>query len=341
MIVYNTKMADLKTAEHIAYFMIGNLKLSRYDENFVNSIQNLNQITTNQVELFYKIVCKYRRQFEKFQLNVDELIYLPWTSTVVESKPDYTDGHVAVVDDTITFKCPFNRNFITEFRKIENNTFLWNRDDRQYVAKFGMHQLKVLLPVAAKHFPVLHFCDITTKILAELTNYNDAKYWQPTLVCRNENLFIASTNQALHDALADIELSTDPATLAKLVTYGVTISDEVIDPTNKEQVFASTFFNKVEVTEALNIVPLIIKLGFNYAYLSGSTTSPIRRELKTQLMMANIDVGEPDAYGRVPDDFKNSSNPVIIRFRLAEDFYIPAKVGKIIQLVNSQPINIK
>jgi hypothetical protein len=332
-------MADLKTAEHIAHFMIGNLKLSRYDEKFIESIQHLAQVTTNQVELFYKIICKYRRQFIKFNLNVDELIYLPWTIKVVESQPDYTDGHVAIVNDTITFKCPFNRNFITEFRKIENNTFIWNRDERQYVAKFGTHQLKVLLPAAAKYFSVLRFCHITEHLISELSKYETATYWQPTLVRRNGNLLIAASNQSLDDALYGFSLSVEPTALAYLTKHGVTISSDLIN--DDVQAFASTFFNKVEITEALNIVPLIAKLGFDYVYLSGSAASPIRRELKRQLMLENITVGEPDVYGRPPEDFKKSTNSVIIKFRLAEDFFAPHRVGKIIQLVNSQPINIK
>ena len=339
--MYNIKMADLKTAEHIAYFMIGNLKLSRYDKKFIESIQHLTQVTTNQIELFYKIICKYRRQFIKFNLNVDDLIYLPWTIKVVESQPDYTDGHVAIVNGNITFKCPFNRNFITEFRKIENNIFLWNRDERQYVAKFGTHQLKVLLPVAAKYFSVLHFCNITENLIAELSKYEIAKYWQPTLIRRNGNLLIAASNQYLDDALGEFQLNTDPKSLSYLTQHGVTISSDLIDNDNYEQRFAATFFNKVEITDALNIVPLITKLGFDYVYLSGSAASPIRRELKRQFMLENITVGEPDGYGRPPEDFKKSSNPVIIKFRLAEDFFVPSKVGKIIQLVNSQPINIK
>jgi hypothetical protein len=196
-----------------------------------------------------------------------------------------------------------------------------------------------LLPAAAKYFSVLRFCHITEHLISELSKYETATYWQPTLVRRNGNLLIAASNQSLDDALYGFSLSVEPTALAYLTKHGVTISSDLIN--DDVQAFASTFFNKVEITEALNIVPLIAKLGFDYVYLSGSAASPIRRELKRQLMLENITVGEPDVYGRPPEDFKKSTNSVIIKFRLAEDFFAPHRVGKIIQLVNSQPINIK
>jgi hypothetical protein len=105
-------MVELKTAEHIAHFMMGNISLSRFDKKFVESLQLLKQVTTNQVELFYRIIYKYRRQLSKHELDADVLIHLPWTMKVVESAPQYTDGHLSIEDNQIIFKCPFNRSFI-------------------------------------------------------------------------------------------------------------------------------------------------------------------------------------------------------------------------------------
>ena len=48
-------MVELKTAEHVAHYMVGNISLSRFDKKFVESLQVLKQVTTNQVELFYNI----------------------------------------------------------------------------------------------------------------------------------------------------------------------------------------------------------------------------------------------------------------------------------------------
>ena len=66
-------MVELKTAEHIAHFMMGNISLSRFDKKFVESLQLLKQVTTNQVELFYRIIYKYRRQLGKHELDADKL----------------------------------------------------------------------------------------------------------------------------------------------------------------------------------------------------------------------------------------------------------------------------
>jgi hypothetical protein len=336
-------MADLTKAEHIAYFMISKIKLSRYDEKFIESIQHLDRVTTNQVELFYKILYKYRRQFNKFDLDVDKLLYLPWTATIIESKPEYTSGHVEIVNGDIVFKCPYNRNFVSEFRKQENNIFVWDKENRYYVAKYGSYQLKILLPLAQKHFPVVNYCPVTTALVENLYPYTDVKYWSPTLIKRNGNLFVVATNESLNNAISNIELNTDIKTLATLVSYGISISDDAIDLQNKEQVFASTFETKVEITDALTIVPLLKQMGFDYAYFSTATFigNTVKADLRKALELAGIKTGETDSYGRIPKGFKESIKPVSIKFRSTDDSFAPHKIGKIVQFVNSQPIDVK
>ena len=65
---------DFKTLEDVGTFMLINIRLSRYDLQFVNNLTNMigvkNTITTNQDSLFRKIALKYRKTISSIDFNV-------------------------------------------------------------------------------------------------------------------------------------------------------------------------------------------------------------------------------------------------------------------------------
>lgn len=336
-------MVELKTAEHVAHFMHSTIKLSRYDQKFVDSIIGATQVTTNQVELFYKIIFKYRRQFANHELNVDDLIFLPWNANVIESLPDYTDGHIEIVDDKIIFKCPYNRNFVSEFRKEQANPFVWIKEKRYYEAPYGVHQLKLVSTTSVKFFKTVHFCPTTTKLLETLYPYENVKYWHPTLVKVNGNFIIHAMNEALDNALGDMKIDDNPKTLSRLVQYGVEIDESVIDKNDPKQVFISTMISKVEVIDALNIVEWLKEIECDFVYFSGtSLLNTLKKQVQNELVAVGIPYDEINLFDKsINSTIKDKSFPVIVRFKSNQSSSDPHRVGKIIQLVNSLPVNIK
>jgi len=339
-------MVELKTAEHIAHFMVANISLSRFDKKFVESLQVLKQVTTNQVELFYRIIYKYRRQLSKHELDADTLIHLPWTMKVVESAPQYTDGHVSIENDKIIFKCPYNKNFIDTFRKEDTNTFVWDKERKYYSADYSTHSLKILVKTAIKFFKVIHYCDITTGLLDSLKQYETVKYWQPTLKQINGNLFIVATTEQLDEALGDIVLDTTPITISKLVYHGVHIDESIYDTNDERQMFMSNRIYEMEVNDVLNIVPWLLEIKCDYVVFTGNRIlADVRKTLRDKLTLAGIRI-DPESkwlYNSKDKVCTNYDFPVIIRFRTSRDPNVdePVKAGKIVQLVNSQPIDIK
>jgi hypothetical protein len=336
-------MVELKTAEHIAHFMVGNISLSRFDKKFVESLQVLKQVTTNQVELFYRIIYKYRRQLSKHELDADTLIHLPWTIKVIESAPLYTDGHVSIVDNQIIFKCPYNKNFIDAFRKQDTNTFVWDKEHRQYSAEYSTHALKLLVNSATKIFKVVHYCSITSDLLDQLKEYETCKYWKPTLTRINGNLYIVSTTEQLDEALGDTVLDTEPSTIAKLTYYGIHIDESIYDSNDARQTFISNRICEMEVNDVLNIVPWLVEIGCDYVVFTGNKIlADVRKNLKQQLIDANIIVDSDATWSnKIKTDSSKFKFPVAIRFRSAAGYEEPIKVAKVVQLVNSQPIDIK
>jgi len=336
-------MVELKTAEHIIHFMkSGVISLSRYDDRFISNLQILKQVTTNQVELFYKLIYKYRRQLSKHGFDADNLIQLPWTMPVVESTEAYTDGHVEIVNNTITFKCPYNRSFIDAFRKQPMNMFQWNRENRQYESKFGTHALKILLETASTVYKKVHCCETTVKIVDSLKQYGGVKYWKPTLLRVNGNLMIVATNQYIDEAITDIPLNDDPFTLSRLAFYGITIDPSLHDNSDRMK-FISSMHSTLEMTDVINIVPWLKEIGCDCVYMSGpSVISHSKQQLTALLAEEKIKYFDTvNQFSRTPSTAQYEF-PVLVRFKKSLDSsFDPYKVGKIIQLVNSQPINIK
>lgn len=332
-------MVEPKTIEQLLHFMKGHIHLSRYDEKFIDNISILKQVTTNQVVLLHTLLFKYQRQFAKHELHVDKLVDLPWSVNVVESSTQYTEGHINISDDIIYFKCPFNRTFIDSFRKVPLNSFVWDKIERQYKAPYSTYSLKLLLATADQYFPVINKCQVSEYILDELSRYETAKYWQPTLVNRNGNLFIVATNSSLDECLGDMVLNTDVSTLARLASYGIAIEDNLIEDTPKHKFVCETV-TRVELSDLTTMISWLKELQCDLVYISGSSVSNSLRDLLKKELKA-VGIKHCDTNTTVA----NSSDynfPVIVKFRHKfESTYDPAKVGKIIHLVNSEPINIK
>ena len=69
-------MIELNNKEQLIYYMVANLRLSRYDIRFLQNLEKISsvkkRITSNQVELVDKLIEKYERQFVKNQMFIME-----------------------------------------------------------------------------------------------------------------------------------------------------------------------------------------------------------------------------------------------------------------------------
>lgn len=336
-------MIELKTAEHVIQFMnSGQISLSRYDEKFISSLSTIHRVTTNQVELFYKLIYKYARQLTKFELNPETLINLPWNMPVVESLPEYTNGHIEIIDDLLTFKCPFNRTFINEFRKQPDNTFLWSQDRRRYESKFSPHALQLLLNTASKNYKDINLCPVTQKLIDDLHPFASCTNWDPTLKIINGNLMIASINPIIDELTKDIPLELTVESLSKFAEFGIMVSEEVYGDDERLQFAASLVFTQ-EANTVINIIPWLQELECDMVYISGGAgLTPYRASLMRGLKEANMPHCEIGGFNKKTSPATSYKFPVLIKLRPSFDNgYEPYKVSKIINVRNSEPINIK
>ena len=247
--------------EHLLYFLLqGKISLSSYDYKFMTNLQTIlhqsNRITSNQAKLFDTLIRKYNKQlFTKLYPDtidsIDMLLDLPWNATQIDSTPEYTSAHVALSKDneTITIRVPFKKSFISTFRdQVKHNTFVWDKEQKQYIAPFSTSALKIAYTHLPKHFETVRYSADLSDILNKLKLY-EAEIWDPTLVKIRENQYVvAACNSVLHDILPET-LALDVEALYKLSSLGVNIDKDVMSQLTPELIFAAQRFIEVDIND--------------------------------------------------------------------------------------------
>lgn len=332
---------DFKTLNDVATWMLTNIRLSRYDEQFVNNLTfytvQYNRITSNQDLLFKKVIGKYKRQFLYHKVIVSDLLSLGWHVHIVPSVPEYTGATIMIEGNKIIFRSPYNKNFLTALRKISLPSLTWYREKRQHEAEYSPTVLKQLMYLSADHYDVLNYCDTVTQIINSLSEYESIKYWVPTLVYNNNHYYIAAINEPLYNAIKDIELTDNLKTVATLVKYGINIDESVTvhfletEPLEKIK-FASTFEVQAEIRDA-NIIMTWLK-EFGCDAITEPKSFLTRNMIDIDRTLLNICT--------TPNELINYENPVIVYqkgvFSLSNEK--PMKLFKTIKFINSEPIDL-
>jgi hypothetical protein len=326
--------------DQLAHYMInGHLHLSKKDYGFFNNIKSIvhnnKPVTSNQNKLFDKLLTKYQRQLHKLNLSVEELISLPWKVEVLESKQEYLDAYISIENDTIIIRSPFNNKFIQIFRKIPLNEFVWDKVKRIYTAPLSTYQLRIAVDIVSKCYEDVVYCDNVKSILKQIEEYNNIKYWQPTLVKINNNFYIVATNNSLNDSIKHIELNDDPKTFYLLSQYGVTIHEDLLS--DEYSKFASEYFTEVDSKDLLDLCDWLNNLNVEYVFTSRDLV--YSKELSNDLKVALL---EKHIACRPAKEFDTFTNGVLLKTNSSWTTISSIKnYSKIIHLTNSRPVKVK
>jgi hypothetical protein len=255
---------NMKNKEQLLYFFLqGKISLSQYDYKFMANLQSIIQnnmrVTSNQAELFGKLISKYNKQLIKQGLVKEELKALPWKTLIVESTSEYTGAVVSLLENDLNIRVPFNKTFISAFRNVKNNEFNWSKETKSYSAPFSTNSLKIAYSTLPKFFPTVRYDDNLQGIINELKQY-EGLIWNPTLVDINGNLMVASITPELAAVMDSITLSLDPSTLFKLSHMGIEVAPELIEKDPRLQ-FASNQVYEVEITDIEHIIGWMRNVG--------------------------------------------------------------------------------
>ncbi len=219
------------TKEQLVYYLIRNISLGTYDKRFLSNLENLflqhKPVTSNQADLLNKIILRYMKQLRKKEIDANEMVNLEWTVDPIESTSEFTDAFITIKNDTVELKTPYKKDFISEIRTKELD-IVWHKETKHWTAPLCESVLKHFIKCVEKHYHMIHYCSATKAIINTLADYESATCWDPTLVKINGNLYIAGITSPLYEVIKDIPLTVEPDILARLVCYGVTISNDVI-----------------------------------------------------------------------------------------------------------------
>lgn len=338
-------------AEEVLDLMLSHLSLSRYDQKFFYNLQLSNvlpkkPITSNQAALFTKVVKKYNRQLALFKLDANQIAELPWTLKVIESSPEYTHANVSIEGDELILKCPFKQAFVQEFRDLR--VMIWDREKRLYSTEFGLYKLKSILGCVMKHYDQIKFCDKIQNIINEISIYDEEDCWEPTLTVCNGQLYIFNLNESLANAISNIELNTELSTLSLLCAYGINVSEKLktvlLKKYSPEDItFATNRQHVWEVSDIAGLADKLKKINCDYA-LHVSIHQSLESDSYHKTLANYVDFPVQSSNMRkITIAVKDYKMPVICKSMSAYTFFGAGcyYAGKIINLVNSNPIEIK
>jgi hypothetical protein len=332
----------MQKKEHLLHYMMkGHVHLSKKDYGFFNNlsyiIKEKNQVTSNQNKLFDKLITKYQRQLRKCGNDIDILQKLVWDVSVVDSSQEYLVPRLYIEGNELCLRTPFNTNFVRSFKLAKDNTFVWNKDQRLYRSSFYTHALRLAYDSCNMFFGTLDMSDDIMELIAPLKQFeNDTK--APILTTSQGKYYINNINTNLAEAIKDIELNDSPQTLYHLSRYGI-IVDEVIIKEDPLKLFASQYVAKIDLDLMLtDKIDYIKKLGITDVYIPMKHASIIDKSIRTILQKEGITI-----HGNV-DNIVDGT--VIIKRVLGTDRINmlgvdPRKIGKVIHITNSRPVDIK
>ena len=333
----------MKNKEQLLYFFLqGKISLSQYDYKFMANLQTMIQrdhrVTTGQANLFDNLISKYKKQLTKCGLDKVELKALDWNSTLVESTTEYTGAYVSLFNDTLNIRVPFNKSFISKFREVKDNTFVWDKESKVYRTNFSTTALKISTRVLHKFFPTVKYCDELSPILTSLAELGTGTtVWNPTLCMVNDKLIIAGCNSIIGELVKDMTLSLEPSILFKLNRMGIDIDPAIISDYPKLQ-FAANSVYEAEIVDVENIIGWMKNLGCENVVIGrGLRTALNQQPLAKTIEKYGMKPLGPLSYVKLPDGvammLQHTSNVGIHSFT--------GTISKTVVLKDSRPIEVQ
>jgi hypothetical protein len=340
------------TKEQLIHFMLTNISLGTYDKRFLTNLESINltnhrPLTSNQVILFDKIVRRYKRQVEKLEVSVEDLIKLPWNLKPIESSPQFTEVHLLLVDDELVLRSPYKKDFVREFRKLDINP-VWHAEDRFWLIKASTHNLKVIKACLETHYTKINYCDSINKMIEDVQGYNDCKYWNPTLVYRNGNFYVYATNDSLNEAIKDIDININLHTLSTVSQYGISIDESVIK--EFEERYGKEIVNFVINDKVIveydddKLITNLLAIETDFVLLmERQSNAKYFEHIKNSLLLNDIKHDSYYTHAMMNQTYKLYNFPVIIVFGNyhVSDNWIIDSFKKTVYLTSSKPILLK
>ena len=367
---YNKKM-KFQCKEHVIWFMLGrdsttlnsgstpSINLSHYDYSFMVNMQSLThdkkEITSNQADLFNKLIHKYRKQLStKGITEIENLVALPWQCKIVPSLPKFTNANVDFdkKENLLTIQVPFKKEFINKFRSTRANPWEWNSNKKRYESTPTTIALLVAYTRLPKFFTTVYHNEVNTLITQLEKEKSTKTYWDPTLTLSDGEYKVVSSNTILDELLTDIKLDNSPQCLYKMSQLGINIDEDILGDDAKLK-FASESMTEVDLDDFNTCLEWISELKCDTFYFgTGLQSRPdidykVSVEVRNAVMQHDIQIipFSPSNTFSQPMETPIKSNhlPMFVQMLSSVDTEVlhgNSAVGKIIILKNKRPVEV-
>lgn len=359
-----------KCKEHVIWFMLGrdsatltsgstpSINLSHFDYSFMINMQSLShdkkEITTNQAELFNKLMHKYRKQLStKGITEIEKLQSLPWQCKIVPSLPKYTNANVDFdkEENLLTIRVPFKKDFINKFRGTLANPWQWNGEKKRYECSPSTIGLRVAYNRLPSFFTTTYHNEINTLITQLEKEQSTKDYWDPTLVISNGKYEVTSSNKILDNLLSGIKLDNSPECLYKMSTLGINIDEKIINKDAKLK-FASSQIVEVDIDDDLNtVLEWITELGCDTIYCGGfslhsASTNTYAKDVVESLKKKKFNtIFVRNKIEELDVPSTGSPLPMYLQIHSSDidhdQFHSNLAMGKILIIKNKRPLEVK
>jgi hypothetical protein len=248
---------------------------------------------------------------------------------------------ITIENNKILMSLPFSKNFIKDLRSQDIFSLKWDYSNSRYEAVFSTDSFKKIIQVVSDHFSTILYCSVATKVLATINEYSRIKYWQPTLVCRNDFYYIAASNEHLDNAIINIPLNSNVKTISLLAEYGIAVDQELIQSDNR-LLFASQFFTRIDYDKTENIIQRLKDIDCDCAIFANRPYTDVGSTLYTDLIKQGFHVTIMHDELNLDLEYKKVKRPVMIKFL---SNYLPfdysLNIKKVIKITNSLPVYVK
>ena len=323
--------------------------MSQYDYKFMANLQmmihNSHRVTSNQSDLFDKLISKYAKQLAKADLVKEELKDLPWKTMLVQSTPEYTGANISLSDDVITVRVPFNKNFISCFRSVDDNPFVWIREDKVYQAPFSTAALKLLYNFLPSHFKTT-YCEVLQDVIQDLKE-REGLIWEPTFIKVHDNVVLAAANTVVAELLNDIDLTLAPSNMYAISRYQIPAHPNLFDG-DKELKFAYEFITEIDIDDIVQVAKWMKSLHVDSVLIGRGLSQNV--QLYTEIENASIAQGirVTTGYrsfnhmtGHAPKGKANSVFLLLPHTNVNTVIPLDSDIDKVVILKNSRPVEVR
>lgn len=337
----------MRTQEEIITFMLtGKISLSPYDHGFFTNVKiaidTSAPVTTGQVALLNRLIKKYSRQLRNAGFDYAQLLELPWDTTrIISTDPSVQYPKVSIQDNKLIVVTPYDAKFVSSPKSKElKQVFEWNRQTKRYEAAFSTQGLLLAAQIVGGWWKEVIFSDEVMHLIDDASRL-DGMY-DPTLIEKNGNYFIANHTPGLYEATKDIPLNNYPENLSKLVMHGVKISEEITKK-NPFLEFSARYIPQVEYKDIDQAIDWLRHLDVAYAYVYVNTRENNLETLLRRYFITHKN--NPYRYGTQMKEQDTDWDPArsVIFTRLPPTAIIETGKPflKVIYLRDSRPVSVK